>query len=170
MKRTQRRAIEAEIQARGVLANDNLADSNAEDEMATGVDADVLSPTRTPILATREALAIALAALQETSEEHSRARERSRHALAVGICASTALPNFTEEDDGSLGNSDRDSAGELRDAHDAAIPDFYKLGAEIAETHTSEPALPVSGGDLDFVRERYETRVRNQADLTMAFA
>lgn len=90
MKRTQRRAIAPASQAREALANAKLAVSNADEEMATGIDAGVLRPSRAAAIATREELANALAALKETNEEHSRARERRQNALAVGTCASTA--------------------------------------------------------------------------------
>lgn len=170
MKRIQRRESCAAIQARGALTNSKLASSNADDAMATGVDAGLLSQPRAAAMAAREELSIALAALKETSEEHVWARERSQHSLAVVMCSSAALTSFMEVEDDSLAKADSGGAGEFQGGQDAAIADLDRLDAGIAEPYTSMPALPVSGGDLELLRERYGTLFRKKANLTMTGA
>lgn len=62
------------------------------------------------------------------------------------------------------------SATAQKDTHDSCIARFNKLDAEIAEPNNAAPALPVAGGELEFVRDRYEVIVRQKYDLAMAFA
>lgn len=58
----------------------------------------------------------------------------------------------------------------MRKRHDFCIAGLDKLDAEIAEPYNGAPALPVTGGDLQFVRDRYEVFVRPQTYLVMAVA
>lgn len=78
MERTPRRAIAAEILARKTLENTKPSASSAEEASEKRVVAGVLSLSGTAdimaMMATRETLAIALATLKETKDEHSRAR------------------------------------------------------------------------------------------------
>lgn len=77
--------------------------------MEKGLDSGVLIPARKEIMETREALDISLAALKATSEGHSRAREESQHALDVGMRTATSLPKFIQNDDGGLGETEREA-------------------------------------------------------------
>lgn len=82
--------------------------------------------------------------------------------------AATVLSIFIQEDDGSLENPVRVSVNALRNRHDLCIAEFVKLEAEIAYSYNAVPALPVDGGDLEFVRDRYEALVRQKTYLAMA--
>lgn len=147
-----------------------MAAANVEVARVSGVDAGVLSPTRTAVTDTRDYLAISMAALKSASDEHSRAREKSHHALEFGMCAAGAMDKFIEDDEGSLEKTERDRAGEMRDTQDDCTAEFDRLDAEIAELYHFETALSFKGGELDFVRDRYEVLVRKQEDLIMAVA
>ena len=102
MTRSQRRTIASATRAMEALAHAKIATANAQAAKASGIKAGVLSPAREAVSTTREALAIAMAALNDASAGHGLARERSQHALAVGMCAETALTKFIEQDEGSL--------------------------------------------------------------------
>lgn len=84
------------------------------------------------------------------------------------MCASTALFTFMQDKDVSLREKVRFSVEALRNRHDLYIADFDKLDSEISEPYNAAPALPVSGGELYFVRDRYEALFRQQADFAMA--
>lgn len=92
-----------------------------------------------------------MAALNEASDKHGRATERSHHALAVEMCAASALAKFIEEDEGSLEEAGREMAGEIRQTHGKCAAAFDKLDAEIAEPNHFATALPVKDGELAFV-------------------
>lgn len=165
MKRTQGRAITAEIQAREAHSNVKLAAAKAEVAKASGVDRVVMSLARAAVTLTGEALAITMAALKEASEEHSRARDRSRHALAVGMCATGALGNFIQEDEGCLEEAGRERAGDIRHTYDECAAEFEKLDSDITEPYQFAPSLLINGSELDFVCDRYEAPVREQLSL-----
>lgn len=127
----------------------------------------MLSPARKDFMETREGLATALDALKATNEDDSLAREKCQHALAVATCAANDLVTFIQNENGSLGEAERVGTNALRNRHDLCIAEFDKLDAEIAEPYNAAPAFPVSGGDLEFVRDRYEDLVGQHNDLVM---
>lgn len=124
MVRTHIRAIKAAVQARETLARAGQAAERAKKSVANGVDAGELSLARKEVMETRKDLAIAFSALKSASEDHSKARERCQHALAVAMCADTAVSTFMHEEDGRIQETARVSANALRNRHELRMADF----------------------------------------------
>lgn len=124
MKRTRAADIGAAISSRGSPKNTKPAVPSEKEAVEEGVDAGGLGPARIELMETREALAIAMAALKVTSEEHGRDVERIQHALAVGTCVAISMSKFIREDDGSLGRTEREKVGALREQTTHALQIF----------------------------------------------
>ena len=142
MSRTQAKTIEAATQATGSLPAAINANANAAATKLTGVDALVLSPSRSAVTATREALAGAMFELKVSRDTHNTKRERCQHALAVGMCAATDLTSFIDNDDGSLTEPERSSAKERLHEHNTCSISFDKLDAALALSYSSAQKLP----------------------------